>query len=197
MLTHQGRMHHDIAIFPNVAFYNNKLTEVPLEHQTIALPKKGSGKNGIEDLLTTRRIAFISVEAPRNSPSDKVNQNEAEIIASTVGMIYELEKDNFNVNETVGVIVPYRNQIAAVRNAIDTGGNRLLHDITIDTVERYQGSQRKYIIYGFTIQRYYQLRFLTGNVFEDRLADVWVTGMETFRKYDSFTKCSRCRSRQF
>ena len=167
MLTHQGRMHHDIAIFPNVAFYNNKLTEVPLEHQTIALPKKGSGKNGIEDLLTTRRIAFISVEAPRNSPSDKVNQNEAEIIASTVGMIYELEKDNFNVNETVGVIVPYRNQIAAVRNAIDTGGNRLLHDITIDTVERYQGSQRKYIIYGFTIQRYYQLRFLTGNVFED------------------------------
>ena len=167
MLTHQGRMHHDIALFPNVTFYNNKLTEVPLEHQMKTLPKEVKGNNGIEDLLTTRRIAFLSVGAPHNTPSDKVNQNEAEIIAATVDMIYELEKDDFNVNETVGVIVPYRNQIAAVRNAIDLRGNSLLHDITIDTVERYQGSQRKYIIYGFTIQRYYQLRFLTGNVFED------------------------------
>jgi superfamily I DNA and/or RNA helicase len=38
-------------------------------------------------------------------------------------------------------------------------------DITIDTVERYQGSQRRYIIYGFTIQKHYQLRFLTNNTF--------------------------------
>ena len=34
-------------------------------------------------------------------------------------------------------------------------------------MERFQGSQRDYIIYGFTIQKYYQLNFLTSNVFED------------------------------
>ena len=32
-----------------------------------------------------------------------------------------------------------------------------------------------------------------GNVFEDRLADVWVTTMEEYREYESFGKCSRCR----
>ena len=32
-----------------------------------------------------------------------------------------------------------------------------------------------------------------GNVFEDRLADVWLTSMEGYRKYDAFSKCSKCR----
>ena len=170
MLKKQGRMHHDIAIFPNHAFYNNQLEEVPLPHQTTLLPETGSRKNGIIDLLKTRRIAFIDTELPHNSISDKVNQTEAVMIAATVVKIYEIEKLNgFDINKTVGVIVPYRNQIAAVRKAIDQYDIKSLHDITIDTVERYQGSQRKYIVYGFTIQKYYQLNFLTNNVFEDEI----------------------------
>lgn len=168
MLKKQGRMHHDIALFPNYTFYNNQLEEVPLDYQTANLPLIGTGKNGIDDLLVTRRIVFIASETPQDSPTDKVNQNEADMIAAMVVRIYEKEKDNgFDVNTTVGVIVPYRNQIAAVRKTIDHYGISTLHDITIDTVERYQGSQRKYIIYGFTIQKYYQLNFLTNNVFED------------------------------
>ncbi len=168
MLKKQGRMHHDIALFPNYTFYNNQLKEVPLDHQTVDLPLTGTGKNGIDDLLATRRIAFIASDTPQDSPTDKVNQNEADMIAAMVARIYEMEKGKgFDVNTTVGVIVPYRNQIAAVRKTIDQYGISVLHDITIDTVERYQGSQRKYIIYGFTIQKYYQLNFLTNNVFED------------------------------
>ncbi len=34
---------------------------------------------------------------------------------------------------------------------------------------------------------------LVGNIFEDRLADVWLTSMEEYRKYDEFKKCSRCK----
>ena len=167
LLRKQGRMHHDIAIFPNYAFYNNILEEVPVEHQKKTLQERGNGLNGITDLLNTRRIAFVTAQTPANSPSDKVNQNEADIIAAIVYKAYEIEKERFDVNTTVGVIVPYRNQIAAVRNTIDKYGIKELHDITIDTVERYQGSQRDYIVYGFTIQKYYQLNFLTSNVFED------------------------------
>ena len=183
MLRRQGRMHHDIAQFPNRAFYGDKLLEVPLAHQNRSLPVQGDGRNGIADLLMTRRVAFIAVEPPKDSPSDKVNQAEADVIAALVLKIYEMEKDNgFDVDRTVGVIVPYRNQIATVRNTIakygvevttpnslEEGAGVRLSDITIDTVERFQGSQRKYIVYGFTVQRYHQLNFLTDNVFEDTL----------------------------
>jgi radical SAM/SPASM domain protein of ACGX system len=31
-----------------------------------------------------------------------------------------------------------------------------------------------------------------GNVFEDRIADVWLTGMESYREYTKFTKCAKC-----
>lgn len=31
-----------------------------------------------------------------------------------------------------------------------------------------------------------------GNIFEDRLADVWITGMECYREYTKFSKCSKC-----
>lgn len=167
MLTRQGRMHRDIADFPNRAFYNGKLQEVPLEFQQETLPAAIDSTDPISQMLATRRISFLAVGTPGDSSSDKVNQAEADLIARIVGKIYEKERAQFDPGETVGVIVPYRNQIAAIRQTLDSTGIPLLHDITIDTVERYQGSERRYIIYGFTVQKIYQLQFLTDNVFRD------------------------------
>ena len=31
-----------------------------------------------------------------------------------------------------------------------------------------------------------------ANIFEDRLADVWIGQMEKYREYDKFVKCSKC-----
>ncbi|MCC8051152.1 MAG: radical SAM/SPASM domain protein, ACGX system [Clostridiales bacterium] len=36
-----------------------------------------------------------------------------------------------------------------------------------------------------------------GNVFEDRLADLWVCEMERYREYTKFEKCSRCKLLSF
>lgn len=166
MLTRQGRMHRDIAEFPNYAFYGNRLEVVPLHHQTLPTETCHS-QNGIKQMLRTRRIAFVAAQKPRAAASVKTNQVEAEMIAATVVQIYNICKDRFDESQTVGVIVPYRNQIATIRGAIDRYGIGVLHNITIDTVERYQGSQRDYIIYGFTVQQPYQLNFLTNNVFEE------------------------------
>lgn len=166
MLTRHGRMHRDIAEFPNYAFYGNRLEVVPLHHQTLPTEICHS-QNGIEQMLRTRRIAFVAAQKPRAAASVKTNQVEAEMIAATVVQIYNIGKDRFDESQTVGVIVPYRNQIATIRGAIDRYGIGVLHNITIDTVERYQGSQRDYIIYGFTVQQPYQLNFLTNNVFEE------------------------------
>lgn len=166
MLTKQGRMHQDIAEFPNKAFYGGKLNVVPLKHQLL-LNKVADTNNGIMRMLTSRRIAFVASEPQTVAPSVKTNSIEAAMIAATVRQIYELTKKSFDEDRTVGVIVPYRNQITTVRNAIDSYGIDALHNITIDTVERYQGSQRDYIIYGFTVNRAFQLNFLTDNTFEE------------------------------
>ena len=165
MLTRQGRMHHDIAEFPNQAFYGGHLTEVPLPHQLVGVGEAPSPES-LSSLLSLR-VAFIDVPRPRSSVSDKVNQPEAELIASMVKLIYDYEGSSFEPERTIGVIVPYRNQIATVRNTIERLVGREASQITIDTVERYQGSQRRYIIYGFTVQQPYQLDFLTDNTFEE------------------------------
>ena len=168
MLTRQGRMHRDIAEFPNIAFYGGKLDTVPLPHQEETLPPlRGGDTLTLQDAVRLTRIAFIPCPAPHLSASDKTNTVEAEKIAEAVYEIYNINKVSFDAGKTIGIIVPYRNQIATVRNAIDRRGVSILHDITIDTVERYQGSQRDYILYGFTIQRPYQLNFLTDNTFEE------------------------------
>ncbi len=173
MLTRQGRMHEDVADFPNRMFYGGRLCTVPLPHQTAPLPDVPKDADPLTRLVLTHRVLFMSSDIPTDSPSDKVNTVEARMIAETVTRIYAVEKDCFDALDTIGVIVPYRNQIAAVRNAIDKHGIRELRGITIDTVERYQGSQRRYIIYGFTVQKHYQLRFLAGNTFveDGRLVD--------------------------
>ena len=36
-----------------------------------------------------------------------------------------------------------------------------------------------------------------GNVFSDRLADVWLTEADTYRQFDRFSKCSRCKLLQY
>lgn len=165
MLTCQGRMHQDIMALPNRLFYNGKLEIVPLPHQTAQLPCESNIDDKLTNLLLTRRVLFLPSKTPKQSPSDKVNQPEADIIASLVARIYKLEKERFSAHETIGIIVPYRNQIATLRNTIARLGIPEVMDLTIDTVERYQGSQRRYIIYGFTVQKHYQLRFLTNNTF--------------------------------
>lgn len=176
MLTRQGRMHREIAIFPNYAFYQNKLIPVPLPYQEEPTPLTSENNDGLEALLTTRRIAFVTYPEPRQTgldpcqqeTSDKVNLIEARMIAATVHRIYLMDPEGFDKDRTVGIIVPYRNQISTIRNEIDSYHIEPLHDIMIDTVERYQGSQCENIIYGFTIRKYYQLGFLTGNQYVDR-----------------------------
>ncbi|MBP3228460.1 MAG: DNA2/NAM7 family helicase [Bacteroidaceae bacterium] len=167
MLTRQGRMHPDIAAFPNEAFYGSRLCEVPLPHQATTLPRSGRGRHGIEDLLLTRRLAFVAVPAPQEGVADKVNADEATAIAATVAKIYEMAGERFDPATTVGVIVPYRNQACVVRAAVDSLGIAALAGITIDTVERFQGSQRDAILYGFTARKPEQLAFLTESTFEE------------------------------
>ena len=171
ILHKQGRMHPAIAEFPNQTFYyREQLESVPLPHQLEETPYEAglTPQDTIDQLLLERRMVFIPAEAPDHlTCSDKTNPNEARIVATLLGHIYRLTESCFDPNRTVGVIVPYRNQIAMIRKEIARLQLPALQDISIDTVERYQGSQRDIIIYSFTIQNFSQLNFLTANTFQE------------------------------
>lgn len=171
ILHKQGRMHPAIAEFPNQTFYYwEQLESVPLPHQLEETPYEAglTPQDAIDQLLLERRMVFIPAEAPDHlTCSDKTNPNEARIVATLLGHIYRLTESRFDPNRTTGVIVPYRNQIAMIRKEIARLQLPALQDISIDTVERYQGSQRDIIIYSFTIQNFSQLNFLTANTFQE------------------------------
>lgn len=173
ILRRQGRMHPDVAEFPNRMFYRREQLQcVPLPHQgesfiypqDVAVP----ADDALGRLMHTHRNLFLA-SATNVAPtqSDKVNPAEAQVVARLLGRIYRYYGAHFDAAHTVGVIVPYRNQIAMIRHCLEATGIEALGHVTIDTVERYQGSQRDIIIYSFTIQHAYQLDFLTANCFEE------------------------------
>lgn len=170
ILHKQGRMHPSIAKFPTMMFYpQEQLTPVPLPHQL--------------EVPDHPLVVFIpSKFCLRPGQSDQVNDDEAQIVARQVMDVWHSYGERFNPNTTVGVIVPYRNQIAVVRQELAVLVERLpekerdacrqqLGGISIDTVERYQGSQRDVIIYSFTVQHSYQMEFLTASCFVETDAD--------------------------
>ena len=164
----QGRMHPDIADFANRKFYAKEQLEcVPLAHQLeTELAYNEESEDALDNALKAHRMIFIpSMPCKQLNISEKVNTNEARIIADLLRRLYRQMSKNFDPQKSVGVIVPYRNQIAMIRKEIERLENPALEDISIDTVERYQGSQRDVILYSFTIQSRYQLDFLTANTF--------------------------------
>jgi len=167
-LRKQGRMHPDIATFPNTYFYVREQLEcVPLAHQTkLNLPYNKPSEDKIDDFLKAHRMIFIPSKLCRQPNfSEKVNTEEARIVANLVRRLYRQMGETFDAQKSIGIIVPYRNQIAMIRKELEQLHLPDINNISIDTVERYQGSQRDVIIYSFTIQNRFQLEFLTANTF--------------------------------
>ncbi|MDE6080944.1 MAG: DNA helicase, partial [Muribaculaceae bacterium] len=163
---HQGRMHTDLARIASDFFYESGLGVVPLPHQDSDIPQTDTpGEFG--DILNRFRNIFVDVAHEQPVNSDNSNHREAEAIARLVLTIYLREGERFTADKSIGVIVPYRNQIAAVKKRIAELGIPELNKISVDTVERFQGSQREYIIYGFTIKRPDQFPFMTSTRFEE------------------------------
>ena len=184
MLDHQGRMHPEIAEFVNENFYEKKLVAVPVKHQTEELPYKIYDE--ADSFIATTRIGFIDIPLPPvTERQPKLNQYEADAIADIVEKLIELHAKNgigFDPITQIGIIVPFRRQIAAVRTALSsvTSLGEQVNDMMIDTVERYQGSQRDIIIYGTTITRPYELDILSnivclGDILVDRKLNVAIT----------------------
>ncbi|MDD6787113.1 MAG: C-terminal helicase domain-containing protein, partial [Bacteroidales bacterium] len=156
-LIHQGRMHPEIAKFANSMFYSNRLEPIPLSHQ-------------LEIEAPMPRYFFLDVkpdsEECHTNQSTKCNVAEARKVSDLVKRIFDIyceKKIEINA-KTLGIIVPYRNQISAIRKELalrNVGHSEL---INIDTAERYQGSQRDIIIFTATVSTPNQLKQLSAPV---------------------------------
>jgi superfamily I DNA and/or RNA helicase len=113
----------------------------------------------------------------------KANKAEAEVVANIVAALVDLNERSGTplvLPKHLGIIVPFRNQISMVRASLRTRGIPDVDNITIDTVECFQGSQRDYIIFTTTISQPYQLGILSveqevGRCVVDRKLNVAIT----------------------
>ena len=149
-LSQQGRMHRDLMSFANDQFYDNSLDILP------GLKRLTSTLVITDQVIKAHRLIFIDTEADIESNSIKINQSEAD----TCRQIIEDLMLDLPENHSIGIITPYRAQIACIRQAISTIDNPQINDITIDTVERYQGSARDVIILSTCVNYPFQLRSL-------------------------------------
>ncbi|MBR3625528.1 MAG: DNA2/NAM7 family helicase [Bacteroidaceae bacterium] len=149
MLCRQGRMHQQVSDFANVAFYESKLEPVGLPHQHDVLAV-APGLQGIDMAwVLDRRVAFLPSVAEPPLQSCKHNHAEAVLVARLARAIFKQYTvlSEFEPLQTLGIITPYRSQIALIRQELASLGIAELQRVTVDTVERYQGSERDVIIY--------------------------------------------------
>ena len=158
LLQYQGRMHPDIAAFPNAFFYRQEqLQPVPCPHQLeTGLDYSEPSEDALDDQLKRHRVLFLPAA------------DEASVVVDVLRRLYrQIGSEHFDAARSIGIIVTYRHQIAMIRREMAQLGFPQLEAITIDTVERYQGSQRDVIIYSTGVQDQDGLDFLTTNCFEE------------------------------
>ncbi len=157
-LSHQGRMHREIMDFPNRHFYGQSLCilpeEVPLQARQV-MPLQEQSEHELGRILFQQRVLFLP------TPSDhdlnrKTNAHEARLLARIAAFFAQ-----HCPNKSLGVITPYRAQIAQLRQAF--GERELDPDAyTIDTVERYQGGARDIILISLCTNSLSQLSSLVS-----------------------------------
>jgi len=178
-LCRQGRMHPDVAQFPAQRFYGGHLLPLGLPHQNAEL-KHVLPENSLENLLATKRNLFFAVKSTSAGAHSNANAEEAACIAQVVASLCRIWQRSSRVfdGSNVGIIVPYRTQISLLRIELEEAAmsfpeelreqvKQAFRSIIIDTVERFQGSQREIIVYGLTVSRPSQLNFLCSTQFVD------------------------------
>ena len=151
MLDEQGRMHQTIMKFPNSVFYGDKLKTMDhlgrLNVKRILLPE-----NDLQKILSEQRMVYIPSKTRKSEIFAKNNEDEADKIVKLIKEWIEIYKVNGLelMSDSLGVITTFRAQIATIKNKLLKAGIDT-EKISIDTVERYQGSARDIIIYSMSV----------------------------------------------
>ena len=143
LLSAQARMHRDIMLFPGEYFYNRSLKIFDEADQTAENDKFKKSEKFFAEQLATHRFSFINTPIEKHS---KYNSTEADTVVKIIETITD-EFDEINEN-TIGVISPFRMQCATIMKKLP---ENLADRIAVDTVEKFQGSQRDFIIISMAV----------------------------------------------
>jgi DNA replication ATP-dependent helicase Dna2 len=158
-LNQQGRMHQDIMAFPNAHFYGGFLQILPHNgngsFQTARIPTSDVSPLDFQlpEELAAQRVAFLPVNQETEVLGGRINEAEAGLM---VRLIQYFQANYAGTSPSIGVIAPFRAQIAAIRQALLKEGISL-NGIQIDTVERFQGGARDIILVSLSVKNNYQL----------------------------------------
>lgn len=160
-LSEQGRMHEDLMAFSNDYFYKGSLHLLPgLDRLTEKWSIGNESDNVIVTALRKGRMVYIPTERDWQSDNTKVNMHE---VRAVVAVIKQLTSCIDHMTEkSIGVITPYRAQIASIVRQMQIDQVEYRELITVDTVERYQGGARDIIIMSATTNMTHQLRSLVS-----------------------------------
>ncbi len=161
-LSQQGRMHRDIMAFPSKHFYNGLLQvlpegSAPVGEQAGALNLPYEGDDLLCHALSQTRSIFLPVPGGEVYNS-KTNDGEAELVRTIMDHLASLWPTPL---PSIGIITPYRAQIARIRHELE-GAVIPLEQVTIDTVERFQGGARDIIIISLCVNGSQQLKSLVS-----------------------------------
>lgn len=168
-LSHQGRMHQDIMAFPNRYFYDGTLKILPPSlpahlKQVAQVSYAGQmEEDELLNILSQSRVAFLPTPTDDSSPTQKTNRHEALLVGEVVDAFHRLYQTNGlkMAPHSIGIITPYRAQIAQIRAVLEERGAPL-DMLTIDTVERYQGGARDVILISLCTNSLHQLASLSS-----------------------------------
>jgi DNA replication ATP-dependent helicase Dna2 len=156
ILDGQGRMHETLMSFPNQYFYENQLKtldKLPRQRAPYFFNKIDEKTPWIQ-----QRMVFISTPMD-DSINWKTNIYEADKCIETLQhIIAQYKLNNMELHDqSIGIITPYRAQIALIQKRLEQVMPEMMSIITVDTVERYQGGSRDIIIVSFCVNRLSQL----------------------------------------
>ena len=153
-LSFQGRMHKEIMRFPGFHFYSDMLKVLPEyadKQKKLIQPLPDLSyvlTSEMARYIQSSRVCFFATKVDLSDPSGKSNQFEAIQIGQIIIFFqqYFKEQQRLLTALDIGIITPYRAQIACIREYLISLGLDISL-FTIDTVERYQGGARSIIIY--------------------------------------------------
>ncbi len=147
MLTEQSRMQPEVMNLCNSLFYKGKLSA----HQ-------------FDTKSSYRKNVFINTPC---SSKSKMNLTEVEFILKIIKNIeneYKKNKQEFN-EKSIGIISPWRVQCGEILKRLTKEQQKY---ITVDTVERFQGSERDIIIFSTATNSLFLLDLLSESKIIDK-----------------------------